>query len=59
MRPEAGQVWRRKKDGQEVTVICVPDRGPHGYVAHQGKRRNYASLAGFLRKYESVQEATR
>ncbi|KAM9867084.1 hypothetical protein ACIFOC_00406 [Leucobacter aridicollis] len=59
MRPETGQVWRRKKDGQEVTVIGVPDRGPYGYVAHQGKRRNYTSLAGFLSKYEFVREAVR
>lgn len=58
MRPETGQVWRRKKDGQEVTVIGV-DRGPYGYVAHQGKRRNYTSLAGFLSKYEFVREAAR
>lgn len=52
---QPGQKWRNKKTGVVTTVIGVPDRGPWGYVAHQGKKLTHTSLARFTVKYERIE----
>lgn len=55
--PKPGQIWRRLSDGQETTVIAIPDRHSlRPYVSHRGKRMAYTELPNFLRKYKLVQE---
>tara|TARA_B100000123_G_scaffold25877_1_gene17838 strand:- start:2360 stop:2551 length:192 start_codon:yes stop_codon:yes gene_type:complete len=52
-----GQVWRRKSDGVETTVISADVSGaPWPQVRHQAKRLIDSDRSQFLRKYELVKE---